>query len=251
MATKRPRTRDPSDMRQLARRIRSVDDLGPHVKALVYGPNNSGKTRFGASAPRPLILDFNEQGTRSARGTGAKVIEIDNWDDVGNAYWLLASGKTRFETCVLDTITGMHRLAMDKVIGDAEARDPARPRSMPDKRSYGQSGQLMRGMLLAYRNLPMHVIFTAQPRYERDEDTGQITEVTVGLPAGCRGDAMDVVSIIGLLRPRRVKRGGKARWHDTLIVGRHSVYRTKDRTNNLGDVVLDPTFDKVLQAWSA
>lgn len=250
------RTKPPSEeVKALAKRIRSVDEVSPYVKVLVYGANGTGKTRFAASAPNCLIVDINEEGTRSAVGTGSRVLEVRNWKDVGDAYWYLKSGKHKYESVAIDTITGMQELAMSFVLGEAEDRDPTREKSMPDKRSYGRAGQLVKGMLLAYRNLPMHVIFTAQERNIRDDDTGETVDTTVDLPAGSRGTAMGSVGVLGNLTTKevRVKKHGKStkRWMDHLLVGPHEVIRTKDRTNGLGHVVRNPTVPIVIKAWEA
>lgn len=242
-------------MREVAARISSVDDVTPHVKVLVYGENGSGKTRFAATAPRCLIIDITEQGTRSATGSGARKIEVDTWDDVGHLYWLLASGKTKFESVALDTITGLQGLAMAKVLDDAEARDPARESRMPDKRTYGRAGELMRGMLFAFRNLPMHVIFTAQERQIKDDDTGEIIMLAPDLPASSRGAATSAVSILGYMKPKGVAVRNKAgkikrKWVDEMMLAPNEDYASlKDRTHQLGPVFRNPNMPAVITAW--
>lgn len=252
------RTRPPnSALAKVARRVKSVDDIKPYVKVLAYGHNGSGKTRLCASAPKVLIIDINEEGTRSAAGsgTGAKYLEANTWKDVGDFYWYLKSGKHPYKTVALDTVTAMQNMAMSFVLGEAEERDPTRERSMPDKRSYGRAGELVKGMLLAYRNLPMHVIFTAQERTIKDEDTEEITDVTVDLPAGSRGVAMGCVGILGRMQPRQVRsvnrttRKKTKKWVDTMVVGPHELIHTKDRTYNLAPVVVNPTMPMFIEAW--
>lgn len=245
----RPRTRDVAAIREVVGRIRSVDDIGPYAKVGAFGRNGSGKTRFGASGPKPLILDMNEEGTRSAVGSGARVLEIKEWPDVGHAYWYLQSGKHRYETVVIDTATGMHKMAMAFVLGEAETRNPARVSKQPDKRDYGRAGELTSGMLFAFRNLPMHVVLLAQERTITD-DEGFVIETTVNLPAGARGAFMDMVGVLGRMEPKVVKKAGKRRRVERFVVGPTDEYPTKDRTNNLGDVVVAPTMSKVLTAWT-
>lgn len=248
-----PRTRDTDAMRDVARRITSVDDFSPYAKVLVFGPNGAGKTRFAASAPRVLIVDVNEEGTRSAVGSGARKIEVHTWDEVADVYWLLKSGKTKFESVALDGITSLQNLAMSKVLGEAEVRDPRREKTSPDKRSYGRCAELMKGMLYAYRGLPMHVIFTALPRVIQDPETDEVTDITVDLPAGSRGTAMGCVSVMGYMERTQVKvrRDGRLRraWADRLTVGPHEVITTKDRTNLLGDTMINPKMSDVIKAW--
>jgi AAA domain len=249
------RTADPEKIKAVVRRIRPVDEITPHAKVLVYGDNGSGKTRFAASAPKCLIVDVTEEGTRSAAGSGSHYLTADTFDDIGQIYWYLRSGKHKFESVAIDTITAMENVALAMVLDEAENRDPTRERRMPDQRSWGRANELVKGMLMAYRNLPMHVIFTAQARDVIDRETEELTARTVDLPAGSRGVAMGMVGILGYLEPREVtvKRGSerKREWRDTLYVGPHETFSTKDRTNNLGKLVLNPTMDKIIQAWNS
>ena len=142
---------------------------------------------------------------------------------------------------------------MSFVLGEAEERDPTREKAMPDKRSWGRAGQLVKGMTLAYRNLPMNVIFTAQERVIRDQDTEEIVDITVDLPAGCRGTVMGAVGILGRMMPKevRVKSDGKVKkeWMDNLITAKHEVMRTKDRSNQLPGILREPTMTDILEAW--
>lgn len=234
-------------MKAIARKITPAGEYDEYVKALVYGPNNAGKTRFGATAPRALILDI-DRGTRSARGSGARAVLIDTWEEFADAYWLLRSGKHKYESVVVDGATSLQSLCMEFVLAEKERRDPTVERGQPDKRNYGRTARLMTGMLIAYRNLPMHVVFTAKDRIIREEDTNLVQEVTVDLPAGSRGALMDSVGIIGYMKPKLIKSGGKRRWVDQMYTGRHAVFRTKDRTNKLG-LMTQPTMAQVIEAW--
>jgi hypothetical protein len=224
-----------------------VDDFGPYVKVCVFGPNGSGKTRFGASSPKPLILDMNEEGTRSAVGTGARVLPLTEWGDVPHVYWYLQSGKHQYETVVIDTATGMHKMAMEFVLYEADERDPGRPSKQPRQQDYGRAGELTSSMLFAFRNLPMHIVILGQERVIREEDTGLVLEHTLNLPAGARAAVLDMVSITGHMEPR-VRRGQMI---DRMRVGPHNEYPTKDRTNQLGDMVVRPTMSKVIRAWTS
>lgn len=232
----------------------SVDEADPYAKILVYGKNGAGKTRLAASAPNCLILDINERGTRSAKGSGAKVWSVSKWTDIGEVYWALKAGDHGYESVAIDTLTAMQNLAMRFVMGEAEERDPNRESGMPDKRTYGRAGELMKTQLLQYRNLPMHVVFTAQERVITDEDTGETVFHTADMPAGSRSTALGCVGIIGRLFTREVKIRNKqtkkvtTKWADHMLVGPSEEYDTKDRTGNLGRVVKDPTIPKIINA---
>lgn len=250
------RTQDPAAIKKVIKGIRSVDDLGPYVKVLVFGTNGSGKTRFAASAPNCLIIDINERGTRSATGTGSDVIEVDDWEQLGALYWHLKSGDHPYESVAIDTLTAMQAMAMSFVLKEKETRDPSAERDMPDKRSYGKTGQLMSSMIWAFRNLDMHCVFTAQRRVEKDQDTGEILDVTLDLPGSSRGAAAGAVSVLGFLQAQEaIRRNPETKkrervWTDTMNVGPDRDYSVlKDRTNQLGPKLVRPTMPKVIKAW--
>jgi hypothetical protein len=268
MARRKPEV-DTDKIDAIAERIKPVTEDSPFVKLGVYGRNGSGKTRLSGSAPNTLIVDVNEEGTRSVRHTGAHVLECNSYEDVGYAYWLLHNArrvkggglavpirggkKVRIEVVTLDTVTALNKAAMRLVMGEAEERDPNRPPSMPDKRSYGRAGELVSSLVLMFRNLPLHVVFVAQERTITDEDTGEVVLHTMDLPAGSRGTVLGACGIVGHISPQQVKRrvNGKVRkvWEDRLLVGPSEEFDTKDRTNALGEVVRNPTLPQIIQVW--
>lgn len=240
-------------VKRFAAGIKDVSEITEPVKILAYARNGVGKTRFAATAPKVLIIDINEKGTRSAKKIpGTKVRRINTWEDLGFAYWYLRSGDHDFESVAIDTITAMQAICMSMVLGEAEDRDPNRERGMPDKRAYGRTGELMKQMLLAFRNLNMNVIFLAQERVITDDDTGEPLLHTPDLPAGSRGVAMGSVGIIGRLYQREVKpKGAKTtKWETRMLVGPHEEYDTKDRTGALGRVVRNPNVPDIIRAWN-
>jgi len=239
---------------RVARRIKSVDEANKFVKILVYGKNKKGKTRFAATGPECLIIDIDEEGTRSATGSGADVLEVSQFDDVGHIFWWLKAGNHEYETVVLDTVTALQAAAMRKVLGESEDRDPTREVATPDRRTYGRANQLVKQLLLDFRNLKMHVIFLAQERdVKDDEDEESSTFHTVDLPPGTRATALGSVGIIGRIYLREVKVKGQKRpeWEARMLVGPHEDYDSGNRVDGLPIIVRDPTMPKFIKAWAA
>lgn len=87
---------------------------------IVYGKGGTGKTTFAASAPRPLILDF-ENGTKylGSRGISADVVRLDHWLDNGDKKDLLNLLKDH-DTIIIDPLGE----AMDKLIDSPEIKGP-------------------------------------------------------------------------------------------------------------------------------
>jgi len=239
---------------RVAKRIKSVDEANKYVKILVYGKNKKGKTKFASTAPNCLIIDIDEEGTRSAAGSGTDVLEIERFDDVGHIYWWLKAGNHEYDTVVIDTITALQNSAIRKVLGEAEDRDPTREASTPDRRTWGRANQLVKSLLLDFRNLQMHVVFLAQERTITDEDDEEATTFhTVDLPAGTRATALGCVGIIGRIYLREFKPKGakKAQWEARMLVGPHEDYDSGHRVEELPNIIRNPTMPKFIKAWAA
>jgi hypothetical protein len=229
-----------------AKGIESVDNLRPYVSICAYADNGGGKTRFGASAPKTLIIDIKEKGTRSAFGSRAHKREVRSFDEVNLAYWYLKSGDHPYKTVVLDTVTNLYAAAMAKVMKEEEDRDPGNETSRPTQPIYFRAGKLIEGMLLAFANLDMHVVFLAQERRVKDKETGDVTEICPDLPEAARGTLTDCVGIIAYLRRRKI--GSK--WVDEMITGDHKLYKVKDRTFELKPLTRNPTMPMIIRAWN-
>jgi hypothetical protein len=241
-------------IRQFERGIVGIEEASPYVTLLAYGRHGTHKTRLGASGPKAIIFDINEKGTMSARNfKGAKVRQIKTWEDLIMGYWYLKAGEHEHQTVVLDSITQLQNLCMTQVLGDAEDRDPNRPPSQPVQRDWGRMATMMKEQLLNFRNLPMHVVFLAQERIMEDEDAEETLHVP-DLSPSVRGTAMGAVAIIGRTYVGKVKvadkkkRKSEVKWVPKMLVGPHDRFETKDRTGALGDIVLNPSMPKIIEA---
>lgn len=250
------RSNQATAIRAIKKGIIPVSEASPYCKVLVYGRNGKGKTRFAASGPNTLILDINEEGTKSVRSYDAHVFLVKKWEQITWAYWFLREGDHNFQTVVIDTMTQAQKLCMKAVLKESEDRDPNRPPSTPDRRAWGQMSELMRPVIFNYRNLPMNVVFVCQERVDRgsDEDEGGDIRARYvpDLSPSVRGDAMSAVEIMGRVYRRGVRKGKGRRektvWETRMLVGDHEDYETKDRTGQLGYIVREPTMDMMIEA---
>lgn len=229
----------------------SVDDASPYVKILVYGRNGAGKTRFAASAPKCLIIDINESGTESTIGSGADVFHAKKWEDIVYAYWFLKQGDHKYESVALDTLTQMQAMCMSHVLKEAADRDPNRDPKLPVQRDWNKITELIRPQILNFKNLPMHVIFTAQERPVTNEE-GEVEEIGIDMSRANRGNATGAANIIGRLYKREVRVAGKKgkeikKWETRMLVGPHDEYITKDRSNALGRIMRNPTVPEIIR----
>lgn len=234
--------------KEVARRTKPVEDASPYAKIAAFARNKQGKTVFGASAgPKTFIVDIDEEGTRSVRGTGAHVFETTSFDEAVWAYWYLKAGKHPYKVVAVDTTTALHRAAMRKVMGEAEDRDPTRELGTAAPRDWGRANNLFNDLIMRFRNLPMHVVFLAQERVLKDDDEEEPDFHTIDLPAGARGTVLGCVGVIGRIYLKETKRN---KWEARMLVGPHDEYDTGNRIG-LPRIVRNPTVPQLVKAWRA
>lgn len=236
----------------IGERVRSVDDVGDFAKALVFAENKVGKTTFAASAPKCLIVDINEEGTRSVKGkkTGAQYINVTDWNEIPEVYWWLRDNLKRFESVSLDTVTAMVNLAMQYAL-DQRRKSSQQKIQTPDQRAWGVVKDLMMPQLLQFRNLPLHVILTAQEKRWMDDD-GDLEAIVPDIPGASLGIAMGAVGVVGRLSKAKPKtrEARKRPWPRVLLVGDHDIIKTGDRVG-LPRVIRNPTMQHIINAYQA
>lgn len=245
---------------KLARANKLVTDVSQdfeYLKVLVYGMNGKGKTWFGATAPKPLIVDCNERGTLSVRHfKDVKKFKVETWTDIDLAYWWLHKGDHDRQSVVIDTVSSLQHLCMKFVLGDEASRDPTKDPMMPSKREYGKVAELMRTVITNFRNLDMHVVFLAQERRGFIEDDEEAPEVFPDVSPSIRTSLTAGVDIIGRVYVKDVvqrKEGEKgvkkvAVPEYRLWIGPSERYVTKDRSNaGLPRVLRDPTVTGIIE----
>lgn len=89
-------------------------------RVLYYGSPGTGKTTFGAFAPKPLfLLTPGETGLLTlasyARVPECDYVECRTWDDALGALNHLGGNPTEHKTLVIDTVNGLERLCFENV----------------------------------------------------------------------------------------------------------------------------------------
>lgn len=232
---RRPKESPTSRKKKAESLIVGVEDDFKYLKLLAYGKNGMGKTRLGASGPSPIIIDCNERGTLSVRSfKGAKKFPVNVWTDIDLAFWYLASGDHPYETVVIDTVSSLAQLCMRFVLGDEASRDPTVDPMMPGKREWGKVGELMKTMILQFRNLDMNVVFLAQERRGFSDEDEDAPDVFPDVSPSIRSTLTASVDIIGRMYVREVTpKGAKKGTTVTsyrMQIGPSERYVTKDRS---------------------
>ena len=243
--------------KRVSARIKNTSEFEDWERMLVYGRSGAGKTRLAATAPDVLLMDIDEKGTKSVKkDIDPKAIRIASIDEFVETYWYLQSGQHDFRSVAIDGCTGLQTMFLNYVLGEQALLDASRDPDMPSRQIYGKVSKLMKNWITNYRNLDMHVIFTALTRVNReggddeeDEDLGAVTVGPAVSPAiGSHLEA--ACDTIGYLHTRQVVvRKGEKRTKVTrrrLLTGENERYDTKDRNNAFGAWVDAPDIGKMI-----
>ena len=186
--------------RDIESRIKALADVERNIACLCYGDQKTGKTVFGCTFPKPLLLiDIMERGTDSVIDVdGVDVVHAESTNDMEDLYWML-EGKTKYKSVILDQMTGLQSL----VIREMKDKKNQRADDVFSQRSYGQLGGWMTQWILNYSLLidkGYNVCFLShQKRIEaQEEDDDRLApEVTAALTASVTNFLLGAVSVIG------------------------------------------------------
>lgn len=81
-----------------------------NVKMMVYGQAGMGKTTFALSAPKPLLLDFDNGVKRvntAHLDDNVGIVQVSSWQDILNLLNYNKKDLEEFDTIVVDTIGKM------------------------------------------------------------------------------------------------------------------------------------------------
>lgn len=239
----------------ISSKIQPVKSLGnPPIKILIYGRSGVGKTTIAATFPKPtLLLDVKEHGTGSISDVKElDVLPVTEWSEIEEIFWYLYSGKHKYKTVVIDTVTQMQDLAVIYCKEqEGKKRDDATSKNM-----WGQAAALMKATLINFRDLPLDVIFLAQDRVSTEDTSLEdqiITEVGPRLMPSVAGTINAAVSVIGqaYIKEYTTNKDGQMKtvFSYRLRIGPHAYYLTKVRKEKaivVPESIGNPTYEKLL-----
>jgi hypothetical protein len=155
-------------------RTTGAPEYGRYIKALIAGNSGVGKTLISSTFPSPVYASA-EGGLMSVADRKIPYVDIKHTNDLQELLLVLlgsdeareAAGLHNPKTVVVDTIDEVARMFVRERLSMTNKDQMA----MAD---WGWLGDQMRGLIRAFRNLPMHVVFTCHLKQTEDGESGRI-----------------------------------------------------------------------------
>ena len=146
------------------------------VRGLSYGRTGTGKTHFGGTFPRPLVLNAaTEGGIVTLRKKGVDAIDIYDSSDMMSALEELhgmaqvGTLRDRWDTIILDSVT----IYCEQYISELVEKVPGK-RKMMRRPDWGELDSHMRTLTVRAHELPINVWWMALEDHEKDDENGRV-----------------------------------------------------------------------------
>jgi hypothetical protein len=224
------------------------------LNLLIYGDYGIGKTVLLGSASvveamSPLLLLDYEGGTESLRRTypDVDVLRVTTWEDMQKVYdELHRTGGKGYKTIGLDSLSEIQKFSMydimEKRSVDALARGDDVDPDIPGIREWGKNIEQTRKFVRAFRDLPVHTIFTALSKDDKDPRNGKRKT----LPSLSGRVAQEVPAFLDVVVYYYMKRVGDQEKR-MLLCNATEGNTAKDRTGRLPQVLEEPTMTKIFE----
>jgi hypothetical protein len=164
-----------------------------------------------------------------------------------NVYNELHRGNHGFSTVILDSLTEIQKFNMYNVMEELMQNRPDLDPDVPGMREWGKNLEQMRKFVRGFRDLPMHTIFTALKKDDKNDKTGMVTTLP-SLSGKLSGEVAAFLDIVGYYYVKRIGSGEDAEDVRLLLTQKTETIIAKDRTSRLPMVMEKPTMQDVFDA---
>jgi hypothetical protein len=153
---------------RLSALVNPVHLLSTHTRVLLYGAQGTSKTTLSMHAPKPLLVAI-EAGQKSLLNhpetRNSMVMEFKSVQQIEDLARLTRIGKfgQEYETYSLDTFSELEKTVVSERVGSQWMQNPQlRDRYTPEGKDYQSSGEHMRQIAAAFRDVPKNILFVCQ-----------------------------------------------------------------------------------------
>lgn len=239
-------------------KVRAPRGFNDQLKFLIYGRTGVGKTHLvGTAANSPeffgrvlmLAVDPGDLTLTSNHAIDSSNIDIDRITSIDELEkwcdWLeIENPKTKeYGTVIIEGATDIAELALLEVLQRTWKKDKTRPQYSPDIAHYKEQQIIgMKGVRI-FRDLPMHVIYTALEQEKKDSENG-INYIRPSVPGQLVNNLGAYFDFIGHLDVGTFTEGKGA--PRLLRMQPTDRIQAKDRTRRLGTIITEPTMPMLL-----
>lgn len=216
------------------------------LNVLPYGDPGVGKTMFcGTAQDHPetspaLLLDVEGGSITLRRRADLDVVQIRTMKQIEDVHkHLFKQSELYYKTVIIDSLTELQKLDMRTVMQDQFNKKPDTTNIyVPSQREWGMSGERMRMIVRAFRDLPCNTIMTCLAQVEKDDKTS-VTSYRPSLPGKLGFEIPGFFDIVGYMRA--VDSGGDEGIIRTMQVAKTEKVVAKDRTDSLDQLIRSPS----------
>lgn len=155
--------------------IHKIGDIG-YIRMLLSATSGFGKTIFGTSHPKVLLLLTDPEGSYSAKQFGHNADEwtINNAKDLGEAVgWLQQGGAKLYDWVCVDNISHAQKLFRRQAKENNLAKNPRTDPLVPEPGDYQRDQLSTEKLVMQMHELPVNIIWTAWQETRENELTGE------------------------------------------------------------------------------
>lgn len=235
---------------------------------VLYGESGTGKTPFAAtlescSQTSPcLFLDVDMGAMSIVEVPRPVVLEVDSWSRMQKVYALLKKAVDdeaqweelakylseqlgeevpvkQYKSVVIDSGTELEYICRQMVITEEVAKKPEHDPEAPEQRDYLKTGERMKRLWRAFRDLPLAVVATAGVRDLKDDRDGSLRH----FPSFQPGFSKDLVRMTDLVMYMGVVVDKESKtWQRTLQTHLSQRVIARDRSTTLDALMQQAKF---------
>lgn len=221
------------------------------VNVFIFGEPKVGKTRLVSTAAdhpetSPLLLIDIEGGTTTIRDRKdidvKRVYSFAEFEKVIHTLQKAGDDLSKtWKTVAVDNMTELQQLDLKVIMEQAYSRNPQTvDKDVPSPREWGKTGEHMRRIARAVRDLPCHVILIAHTSSQEKE--GQPTKMYPGFGGQAKTAVAGFMDIVGYMT--MIQERGKEAYTQVQFQGTRQVL-AGDRFDLLEGTMKNPTFPQI------